>query len=55
MDGVISRPELCQFDPKWLVGRSFNCNGMQSTFTSAAAQIVEATRTGARDENGASL
>ena len=47
-DGIIAAPGLCHFDPHTLTGQSFNCSGTMSTYSSAAASIVQATWNGAR-------
>ena len=48
MDGIIAAPGLCNFDPHTLVGQSFDCSGTVSTYSAAAATIVQAAWTGAR-------
>lgn len=42
-DGVVSRPDLCQFSVQSLVGEKNGCPGKQNTVTTQAAQIAEAT------------
>ena len=45
-DGVVSRPELCTFDARTLVGRKNSCTGKQNAVTSHAAEIAQATWNG---------
>ncbi|KAF7536056.1 hypothetical protein G7Z17_g13095 [Cylindrodendrum hubeiense] len=51
-DGIISRPDLCNFDPHDIIGKEFDCNGVTSTFTSDAATIAKATWDGPRSSTG---
>ncbi|SPO01598.1 related to tannase precursor [Cephalotrichum gorgonifer] len=51
-DGIISRPDLCSFDPHDVVGNEFDCNGTTSTFTSGAATIAKAAWDGPRSSSG---
>ncbi|PVH69649.1 feruloyl esteras-like protein B precursor [Cadophora sp. DSE1049] len=51
-DGVISLPQLCHFDPKTLVGKTFSCNGISSKFTQAGATVADAVWSGARSARG---
>lgn len=51
-DGIISQPGLCDFDPYSLVGKSFDCGGVQATFASETAQIVEGAWDGPRSADG---
>lgn len=51
-DGVISSPSLCNFDPIALVGKSFDCDGVNSTFTSGAAKVVQNIWAGQRTYTG---
>jgi feruloyl esterase len=53
VDGIISDPG-CVFDPFVLVGRQINCSdtGSQLKISADTAEIVNATWTGARDEQG---
>ncbi|KAJ3521923.1 hypothetical protein NM208_g13082 [Fusarium decemcellulare] len=51
-DGIVSRPDLCEFDPQVLVGKKFDCNGASATFTTEAAQVVQAAWTGPRSSTG---
>ena len=45
VDGVISHPETCKFDPMDIVGRTINCTnfGRNWTISSSAAEIVRET------------
>lgn len=45
IDLLITRPELCRFDPKKLVGKSFNCTrtGKMWKVSAAAATIAQKT------------
>lgn len=54
-DGIVSRPDLCHFNPHTLVGQAFSCNGLASTFTQTGAIVAEATWKGARSANGSFL
>ncbi|KAH7142655.1 tannase and feruloyl esterase [Dactylonectria estremocensis] len=51
-DGIISRPDLCNFDPHDVVGNEFECDGVTSTFTSGAATIAKAAWDGPRSSTG---
>jgi hypothetical protein len=51
-DGVISAPKLCHFNPHTLVGRTYNCNGVNKIFTDGAATIAEAAWEGPRSVTG---
>ncbi|KAH6719570.1 Tannase/feruloyl esterase [Leptodontidium sp. MPI-SDFR-AT-0119] len=51
-DGIISRPGLCRFDPHTLVGKSFECDGAKTTFSSAGANVAEAAWNGPRSATG---
>lgn len=51
-DGIISRPDLCDFDPRKLVGQAFDCNGSPSTYSSIATEVAHATWTGPRSPTG---
>jgi feruloyl esterase len=52
VDGIISLPGLCDFDPHSMVGKSFDCNGKPSLYTSAGAAVAEAAWSGPRGANG---
>lgn len=45
-DGIISHPELCEFDTHAMVGRNFSCDGEQRKYTEAGAKVVEAAWSG---------
>jgi feruloyl esterase len=53
-DGVVSRPDLCDFDPFSMIGQSYDCDGVEKEFTTEAANIVHAAWTGIRTSAGAS-
>ncbi|KAF7536054.1 hypothetical protein G7Z17_g13098 [Cylindrodendrum hubeiense] len=48
VDGVISMPSRCRFDPHVLVGKKFDCAGVDAVFTSVAADAAQAAWTGPR-------
>ncbi|KAJ5487139.1 hypothetical protein N7530_001439 [Penicillium desertorum] len=54
VDGIISDPDSCVFDPFALVGTQINCSdtGSQLRISAATAKIVNATWAGARDSQG---
>jgi feruloyl esterase len=54
-DRAISRPDLCDFEPISMIGRSYDCDGTMENFTAEAAKIVQATWTGVKNSAGASL
>ncbi|KAF2635595.1 tannase-domain-containing protein [Massarina eburnea CBS 473.64] len=39
-DGVISDPEVCDFDPLHVIGKTFHCDGKDVEVTTAMAEIV---------------
>lgn len=51
-DGIISRLDLCDFDPHDVVGKEFDCDGVTSAFTSGGATIARAAWDGPRSETG---
>jgi hypothetical protein len=53
-DGIIGRPDLCNFTAHSIVGQQFSCNGTTKRFTEAGADIVHAAWTGPRDPSGSS-
>ncbi|KAL1581788.1 hypothetical protein WHR41_09534 [Cladosporium halotolerans] len=53
VDGVVSRPESCSFDPFSLIGTGYKCDATSMTFTTKGASLVNAIWTGPRDEEGA--
>lgn len=55
VDGIISAPDLCKFDPIEMVGQPFDCDGSNRTFTSDAAKVVQNTWAGQRSVTGDSL
>ncbi|THW75008.1 tannase and feruloyl esterase [Aureobasidium pullulans] len=50
--GVLSRPDLCKFDPLTLIGNSYNCDGTNKTFTTEGVKIIQDTWTGPRAADG---
>ncbi|KAH7407995.1 Tannase/feruloyl esterase [Cadophora sp. MPI-SDFR-AT-0126] len=55
VDGIISLPTLCRFDPFTLVGQNFSCDGTPTTYSHAAAEVVNATWTGPATVDGKSV
>lgn len=51
VDGIISAPGLCHFDPHTVVGQSVTCNGAQIKISTAAATIAQAAWTGPTTAN----
>ncbi|KAJ5013862.1 putative feruloyl esterase [Colletotrichum sp. SAR 10_99] len=51
-DGIISRLDLCKFDPDEVVGNIVDCDGTEITVSSAAADITQATWDGPRSSAG---
>lgn len=51
-DGVVSEPDLCDFDPIAMVGQPYDCNGVNQTFTSGAAKVVQNVWAGQRTRLG---
>ncbi|KAK1706961.1 Tannase/feruloyl esterase [Colletotrichum acutatum] len=54
-DGVIARDELCAFEPRSVLGREFECEGVKGRVSEGAVVIAEALLGGPVDEEGASL
>ncbi|KAH8816966.1 feruloyl esterase B precursor [Xylogone sp. PMI_703] len=55
-DGIISRPDLCHFDPTTVVGHTASCpDGTTTTITADGAKVALATWTGPIDANGKHL
>ncbi|KAL2106149.1 hypothetical protein VUR80DRAFT_7225 [Thermomyces stellatus] len=50
--GIVSRLDLCDFDPHDLVGKEFDCDGTASVFSSGAATIAKAAWDGPRSSTG---
>lgn len=46
VDGIISNPSYCDFDPYSMVGENFTCNAVESVFSENGAKIVEAAWVG---------
>lgn len=51
-DGIISRPSLCNFDPRTLTGKAFDCNSTSSRFSNISTQVAHAAYTGPRSPTG---
>lgn len=51
-DGIITEPDLCQFDPYRIVGDMVQCGGETLTIREATARIVEKTLGGPFSSNG---
>ncbi|KAI9931158.1 hypothetical protein ASPWEDRAFT_34312 [Aspergillus wentii DTO 134E9] len=54
-DGVISAPDLCQFDPLTTVGQKVDCNGSSVSITKNDALVIKKTWEGLRSTNGSFL
>ncbi len=48
VDGIISVPGLCHFDPRTVVGQSFNCSGTEAKISYGAAIVALSSWTGPR-------
>ncbi|TQF02703.1 tannase/feruloyl esterase family alpha/beta hydrolase [Kitasatospora acidiphila] len=55
VDGLISDPNRCDFDPRRLIGTTVVCDGKQYTITAADADVVRKIWDGPRDTNGKRL
>lgn len=57
VDGIITDPSVCYFDPSTVVGQPINCSdtGAALAITSAAAKVVQAVWGGAVDSQNSSL
>lgn len=53
-DGIISRVDLCDFDPKSMVGEQIQCDAAGATVSSAAAEIIQKAWDGPRSSTGES-
>jgi len=51
-DGIVSRMDLCKFDPHDLVGEKFDCSGTPSKFSEGAAVVAKAAWEGPRSSTG---
>ncbi|KAK0627428.1 Tannase/feruloyl esterase [Immersiella caudata] len=51
-DGVVSRADLCAFDPRTLAGETFDCAGAPATFSNISVQVAHATYEGPRGPAG---
>ncbi|MEY9895046.1 hypothetical protein ABIA31_008734 [Catenulispora sp. MAP5-51] len=55
VDGLISNPAACDFDPRRLIGTTIQCDGKPVTITAADADVVRKIWDGPRDANGKRL
>ncbi|KAK0111550.1 hypothetical protein ONS95_001902 [Cadophora gregata] len=55
VDGIISDPDSCHFDPFSVVGQRFNCSGVMMDVSKGAAFIANATWAGPWSSKGKSL
>lgn len=55
MDGIISMPQLCNFDPHSMLGSKFLCSGQPFKISQVAIAVAEAAWTGARNTDGSFL
>ncbi|MFE5586131.1 tannase/feruloyl esterase family alpha/beta hydrolase [Kitasatospora sp. NPDC056531] len=55
VDGLVSDPQRCDFDPRRLVGTQLVCDGKQVTITEADAEVVRKIWDGPREVNGKRL
>ena len=51
-DGIISRMDLCTFDPNSVVRNEFDCDDVLSTFSASGATIAKAAWDGPRSVTG---
>lgn len=54
-DGIIDRPEECDYDPRGLVGTTVLCAGEEVTVTARDAEVVRKVWAGPTDASGRSL
>ncbi|KAF7556138.1 hypothetical protein G7Z17_g1656 [Cylindrodendrum hubeiense] len=54
-DGVISRDDLCEFDPETVIGKEFDCQGTKIKISKEVAEIVKAMLQGPVDTEGKQL
>lgn len=52
VDGIVSAPQSCQFDPHTLVGQVVQCNGSTSTITANGALIAQKIWQGFQSREG---
>ena len=52
-DGLISRPDLCKFEARSVVGQEIDCEGSRLTISQGAATVAQATWNGPRSSTGA--
>ncbi|KAI1363190.1 tannase and feruloyl esterase [Xylaria arbuscula] len=51
-DGIISRLDLCEFDPKDVIGKKIQCEGAEATVSPAAAEVMQKAWDGPRSSTG---
>ncbi|KAK6082280.1 feruloyl esterase b precursor protein [Seiridium cupressi] len=51
-DGIISRIDLCEFNPHDVVGKKTQCGDAEATVSSAAAEVIQKTWDGPRSSTG---
>ncbi|KAK9419692.1 putative Carboxylic ester hydrolase [Seiridium unicorne] len=51
-DGIISRIDLCDFDPHDVVGQAIQCGDAEATVSSAAVEVIQKTWDGPRSSTG---
>lgn len=51
-DGIISRLDLCEFDPQDVVGKKIQCDGVEATVSPAAAEVIQKAWDGPRSSTG---
>ncbi|KAM6519210.1 hypothetical protein FALCPG4_012857 [Fusarium falciforme] len=54
-DGIISRDDLCKFDPSSVVGKEFESGGAKCNISKEAAEVLKAMFQGPNDGEGNSL
>ncbi|KAI1498936.1 Tannase/feruloyl esterase [Biscogniauxia marginata] len=54
-DGIISRRDLCDFEPESVIGKEFDCQGTPSRITKETVEIVKAMLRGPTDPEGEQL
>ncbi|KAM0421482.1 hypothetical protein ACHAPT_010655 [Fusarium lateritium] len=54
-DGIISRDDLCKFDPSSVVGKEFEVDGAKCEVSKEATEILKAMFEGPKDDEGKSL
>ncbi|KAF2191689.1 tannase and feruloyl esterase, partial [Zopfia rhizophila CBS 207.26] len=54
-DGIVSAPDLCKFDPRSVVGKSFTCGATNKTVTAKGAAVVSRIWHGVTKKDGSFL